>query len=149
MARAKATTIEQDDAIQKLVLERGERSPTRVHAQLVKDGHITDYGKGSYSVSENLFSSDTELTPADPSGPWSFAEAEDPEEAQLALDVVVEMFFSHRGRTWPSKNQVAEIARLRRVAPDIPPTWAYEMALAYQLCKEQGRDSRHLDFALG
>jgi hypothetical protein len=148
MARAKATTIKQDDAISHLVLMRGERSPKRIHDHLVSDGLITVREDGSFSVSEKTVARRIqELTPADSSPPWLFADA-DPEEARVALDVVVEVFTSTNGRVWQSRDHVAEVARLRKAVPGIPSLWADNLATAYRLCNEQRRDSRHLDLAL-
>src|SRR4051812_24752285 len=65
--------------------------------------------------------------PADPSNPWSFADA-DPEEARLALDIVIHVIDTTDGRLRPTKSDVGWFARIRAADPDIPARWAMPLA---------------------
>jgi hypothetical protein len=139
MSRGRQIPIDVDREIAALV--RAGYGPAQISRHL-------EQGPNAGEVSEKTVQRRVrDLRPGDSSGPWSAADA-DPEEARLVLDVVAEVFFSTAGRVWPTKNHVAEIARLRKTAPSIPPLWADNLARAYRLCKEQRRDSRHLDLAL-
>lgn len=89
-----------------------------------------------------------DLTAKDDSGPWMFADAAS-EDAALVLDVAGRMFLLASGRDWPSKHRAEEIVRIRTAVPDVPLDWAWQLAGAYQLRRDKGRDSRHLDVVLG
>jgi hypothetical protein len=146
MSRGPQVSVEVHETVQRLVFRGFGKA--QIYRELDRVGLIDEGVSPSKSTIDRLVD---KLKPEDPSGPWSSAEAdsESPGDARLVLDVVASIFHSTDGRVWPSKAHVAEIARLRRAVPDIPWDWAHGLARAFRLCREQGRDSRHLDIALG
>jgi hypothetical protein len=147
MAGRRQTTSEQDAAMWAGFL-KGD-SGSQIHREMQVNGLLTDpHPNVTVRLVQSRLREMQGMTPPDESGAWSLPDA-DPEEARLVLDVVADVFQSTQGSIWPSKSHVAEIARLRKAVPDIPPLWAHQVAQAYQLCAAQARDSRYLDFALG
>jgi hypothetical protein len=147
MAGRRQTTPEQEAEIWDGF--RQGRSGSQIHREMELKGLLfPPHPNVTVRLVQSRLHDLQEMTPPDESGPWCLSEAE-PDEAALVLDVVADVFDSTQGRVWPSRAHVAEIARLRRVVPEIPADWADSIAQAYQRCAAEGRDARYLDFALG
>jgi hypothetical protein len=143
MSKGRQASVEVDRHLERLTFEGF--GPAQIYRDLEQKGWFGGDRLSLRTVQRMVH----HLRPADPSGPWSMAEAEDPEEARLVLRVLAAVFESTAGRVWLTKDLVVQIVRVQEAVPDIPPLWAYNIAQAYQVCAIQGRDSRHLDFALG
>ena len=74
-----------------------------------------------------------EVTPRDPSGAWSLSDpGADPDDAALVLPVLAEVMRASEWRVRGFTNEEAAwIARVRRVAPNIPALEAYGFARRY------------------
>jgi hypothetical protein len=145
MPRAKATTIDQEAEIGRLV-SSGERSPSRIYRYLEGMGLIG----GKNPVSEKTIARRIhELAPPDTSGSWSFLDPEP--EARLVLDVAAYVVDVTDGRLWLTKELASWVARVRVASPDIPPPWAYVLARAYRTLDKQPpakQDARAIDLVL-
>lgn len=149
MPRPKAITPEQERELRALQLDGELDTPARVHRHLVEKGLIQDYGEGAFSVSVKTIARWMHKNaPPDPSGPWSFAGADSP-EARAVIDVLATVFDITEGRVWLTIDLASRVARVRAAVPDIPPTWAYGIARAYQSSEAEGLDVRSLDLLLG
>jgi hypothetical protein len=141
MARAKATTIQQEMEIRRCVA-LGITSPKQIYRHLEAQGLLA----GDDWVSEKTVARRIRefAIPHDESGPWSLADA-DPDEAALTLDVLA-MLVSPPFLRWPTKDLASRIARVRTACPDIPANWAFELADAYRWATAV--DRYYVDMAL-
>ncbi len=87
------------------------------------------------------------LRPPDTSGPWSMADA-DPEDAALVLPVLAEAIEWSGGHSRRFSKAVARwIVKVRVAAPDLPVSWALNVAEAYRAAEERsdGEELESLD----
>ena len=141
MARAKATTVQQEREIRRCV-SQGITAPKQVHRHLEAEGLLA----GEDWVCEKTVARRIrEFTPHDESGPWSLANA-DPDEARIILDVLA---LALDGRSWPTRAMAQWIAHVKTVAPDIPSYWALSLAQGYHACRDDNyKYIRYLDMVL-
>jgi hypothetical protein len=140
MAGRKQTDHEQDVALLRFHMEG--LNATEIHAKMLKDGYF--YPPHRSLTVRAVQMRVKNLAPPDPSGPWSFLDADD-DEPPLIFDVLLHMHRLSHGRMWLSKQIAGIVARLRRADPHIPPHWAYVMATMYQQTQARDGDVASLD----
>ncbi len=87
-----------------------------------------------------------ELSPPDPSEPWSLADAADGEEAAMVLPVLAAVIRESAGKvSMVTRSEAGWIVKLSRVAGDLPAWALYRLAGKYQRCQVSGRPTRALD----
>ncbi len=84
-----------------------------------------------------------DLRPRDTSGPWRLADA-DPDEAALVLPVR----FDGEHEWLLSTEEAGWIAKVRRVAPDLPSEAVLNMVWSYMSWQQRGHDTALLDLVL-
>ena len=90
-----------------------------------------------------------EATMRDTSGPWRIADADDPEDAKLILDVLANVTVHSTGKKHSfTKEEARWVLRVRKIVPDADPVKVWFVARAYQLYQSRGLDSRALDMYL-
>jgi hypothetical protein len=115
----------------------GVTSPTQIYGELDRLGHIDAGGSPSPRTIQRLIA---RLKTVDVSGPWSFAQEEDPEDARLALEVLAQVYDRTDGRVWLTKEVAAWVIRLRRAEPEMPASWAYVLAWQYLAAESAQRE---------
>src|SRR5215207_5352635 len=108
MSRGPQTTADQELAARALLLQ-GITGKAQIYRKL-EDLGLLD---GGHSRSESTISRMVErLKPADVSGPWSLAEEENPENADLVLEVLAQVYDRTNGRVWLTKAVAGWVIRL-------------------------------------
>jgi hypothetical protein len=144
MARGPKADVAQRRAIQNLVDEG--HGATAIIKELNRQGLLSEPHPTFHPRTiERMVQ---KLKVSDESGPWSLAEAETPEDAQLLLDVVLHIPLWTQGRVWISKDLAKWILRVRKASPTVPIDWAYRLARRYQARHAAGEDTRYLDLIL-
>jgi hypothetical protein len=108
---------------------------------------------GTYPVSlrtiQNVVKQARQEEPPDPAGPWSLADASIPaDDVRLIRDVLPTIIGGDAGKSWPSREYVQWLVRVRRAAPDISSHWVPTLASAYRVLARDGKDTRYLDMVL-
>jgi hypothetical protein len=127
MSKFRTTTADQELAAKALLL-RGISGKTQIFNKLIEMNLLTGE---NYRSPRTIGRMVDRLKPANVSGPWSFAEETNPEDAGLALEVLAQVYDRTDGRVWLTKELAAWVIRLRRAAPDMPASWAYVLAWQY------------------
>lgn len=86
----------------------------------------------------------------DPTGPWSMQNTEEDEtDPSLVLPVLAAVLVRTEGRRSQLTNGEAKwVTRVRQVAPELPPWWAYRVARAFQARELQSEPTADLDLLM-
>jgi len=144
MPQGQKTSTPVRTEIKRLTMEEGW-GPAEIHRVLKRNEELCDDVPDQRTIQRIA----KEVRPPDESGVWSVLDA-DPEQAARVIDVVRWMIIQTEGRTRLTRHDVTWIARVRTVAPEVPPAWALYLAMGYRILSERPNpDSRALDLALG
>jgi hypothetical protein len=107
---------------------------TRTHRELEKHPEVGDQfeGEAGRQRVQRIFKEDLRPKKRDNSGPWSFAESQDPESARHVLDVLAYLIRETGDRTKTISNlEAAWIVRVKRAYPELPPERVWNVAKLY------------------
>jgi hypothetical protein len=127
--KGQRTPLEIEKAIRGFAREKF--TPTQIH-RLLEDNKKLLKGRNVPDL-RTVQRIHRKAMPPDTSDPWSLADPEgNPEDAALILPVLAAATEESGGR-WQrfSKDLAGWIVKVRVAAPDIPPLWAFSVAMAY------------------
>lgn len=131
------------DAIEALAIERPEWSPAQIRNEL-DQGELKGRLPSARTVQEIV----KRARPADPSAPWSLADAE-PSTVPLVLPVLAAVVARTQGqRNYVTRGEAEWLAKLRGAYPDLDPWQAYRLARLYMARVERRDATLDLDLYL-
>lgn len=132
------------EAIEELARDQPEWTPAQIERELERDSKL----QGRLPSSRTVQMIVKEARPADPSGPWSLADAE-AAEAALVLPVLATVVAKTRGgRTWITQAEAEWLVKLRGAYSDLEPWEAFRLARLYMQRVEDRRETLDLDLFL-
>lgn len=142
MARSKATTIQQEREIFRLVQEG--YSAAQIERHLDELGLIDADSISRRTIERRV----TEIRKQDKSETWSVAEA-DRDTASLVLEHIAHVFSGQFARQWPTRDLAAWVVRVRTICPRMDAGLAHRVVSEYLRLSYAKEDTRHLDLLLG
>lgn len=131
------------DAIEMMVLREPRPSAAAMRREL-----LDTFSRAQVPGPKTVYEIAREITPADPSGPWTLGSA-DAADIALVVPVLAAVVEQTRGqRTQITNAEAAWVARIRRAAVDLPLDAAYRLARVYMSREAHGETTTDLDLFL-
>ncbi len=144
MPRGPRIDLDVQDEIRKLALdEAAPATPAQIFRHLERETKFEGRVPELRAIQRFV----KKLAPPDPSGEWSFVDAE-PEDARLVLDVLAEITARTNGQARITCATAEWIIKIRKAAPSISPLEAYQFAKEYRAREDRRIDTRDLDLML-
>lgn len=116
-------------------------TPAQIHQELKRRPQF----EGRYPVARTVRRIVAGLMPQDTSGWWSLADA-DGDDAAAILPVLAGVIERTTGRiSRLTKAQAACVLKIRHIAPDLSPWWAFRLAISYRVRVHREQPTADLD----